>query len=272
MESWETSWVTTFPPPLKQKSEFKPQSYDLLTFTAKTFSGLFRELCLTILSFTVRNVTIPRIMKTQGICRVISYPNDNEIISIQGSKFFHFSVLPYKTPHPFLQTCQNLIPSVWAAPRKKMEATISFCKSWLGRKHYPFEHSMQHAILSGAGRKMSWRHFLCSVQLQGALRQLKSNHWQTAFFQRGLPVCLPFDPMLLYTQIFLHFQPTDPDIEGPVSTSSGGGGMKDCSWILSHCCNCVWNSMHKVETTMKVLLKLPLAPASSCLTRNLSSY
>ena len=88
---------------------------------------------------------------------------------------------------------------------------------------------MQHTILSGAGQKMSWRHFLCSVQLQGALRQLKSNHRQTSFFERGLTICLPFDPTLLYTQVFLHIQPMDLDTEGPVSRNSDGGKMKDFS-------------------------------------------
>lgn len=110
---------------------------------------------------------------------------------------------------------------------------------------------------------MSWRHFLCSVQLQGSLRQLKSNHWPTVFFQRGLTVCFLFDPTLLYMYVFLHIQSMNLDIEGPVSRNSGGGEMKDCSRILFHCCNCVCNSMHKAGPTVKVLLQLPLAPASS---------
>lgn len=133
----------TFFPPLKQKPELKTQSCDLLTFTVKTFLGFWGN-CLTIFSFTVRNFTIPRVMKTEGIYQVISYPNDNWIISIQGSQFFHFSILFVK-PHPFPQMCQNLIPSIWAAPRKqkkkKKVVNISLCKSWLRRKHYPFEHS-----------------------------------------------------------------------------------------------------------------------------------
>lgn len=79
------------------------------------------------------------------------------------------------------------------------------------------------------------------------------------FFQRGLTICLPFGLILLYTQVFLRIHPTDLDIEGLVSRNSGGGEMKYYSGSLFHC----YISMHQAGRVMKVLLKLPLALASS---------
>lgn len=147
------------------------------------------------------------------------------MIIVWGSQIFHFSPPPLHGTPPFSPDLPKSHSFHLSGSKTKMEETIFLCKSWLGEKHYPFEQSMQHDILSGAAWKMSWRRFLCSVQSQGALRQSKTIHWQ-AVFSESITICLPYDPTLLHTQLLLHVHPTHLDTEGPVSSNIGGGEMK----------------------------------------------
>lgn len=140
-------------------------------------------------------------------------------------KGVNFSILAFSLGHPtlFYRLAKiSFLPSELLQekngsnyfPQQKLtrEKTLSF---WT-------QHTACYLIRSWM--KMSWRHFLCSVQLQGALRLL--SHWQAVSFQRDFTICLPFDPTLLNMWIFLHVQPTYLDTDGSVSRKCGGGEMK----------------------------------------------
>lgn len=139
-------------------------------------------------------------------------------------KGVNFSILAFPLGHPTL-FCRL--------------AKISFLPSELlqeknGRNYFPqqkltwektsfwTQHTACYLIRSWM--KISRRHFLCSVQLQGVLKLF--NHWQTVSFQKDFTICLPFDPTLLSMWMFLHIQPTDLDTDGSVFRNCGGGKIK----------------------------------------------